>query len=124
MSSCNVRSVLCVLCSPSRALRSFACLAVLRVLCGPLRALQSFACFAVLCAFALSIVSCAFNTQYSAQRRKEPQSTRRLLSNPKSERYQSLTANNLYSIVCYVLFRSPINGGRLAGAVNVQTRET
>src|SRR6185369_15805895 len=37
---------------------------------------QSFACFAVLCVFALSIESCAFTAQYSAQRRKGPQTTR------------------------------------------------
>jgi len=39
--------------------------------------LMIFACFAVLCCFALSIGYCAFNTQYSAQSRKGPQSTRR-----------------------------------------------
>ena len=42
-----------------------------------LHCLITSACFAVLCVFALSIVYCSFNTRYSAQRRKGPQSTRR-----------------------------------------------
>ena len=51
------------------------------------RRVSSFACFAVLCVFAQSIKSYPLNTQYSAQRRKGPQSTRSLLSNGESERY-------------------------------------
>jgi len=44
---------------------------------GMMRCLIASACFAVLCVFALSIASRSFNTRYSTQSRKGPQSTQR-----------------------------------------------